>query len=284
VAIQKHKITVNSLEWFYREAGGERKNDLLPVLLLHGIVSQSHSWQNILSALAEQGTRAIAPDWIGCGFSAKPEKRDFDYTPSAFRLAIAAFVDALELQHFSLVVQGFLGSVGLQYALQHPEKIANIVILNAPISPKVKVPWKIQQMGLPILGEILTQDPLLVDRTLEGGSRYRIEDQDLDVYRQPFLKTSASGRSLLATIRNLQLPSVMGEIASGFPQWQKPILIQWGMIDPWLTIDVAENFANSTPNVKLIKLNHVGHYPQEHYSETIVKDLLPFVRLTESSG
>jgi pimeloyl-ACP methyl ester carboxylesterase len=137
-------------------------------------------------------------------------------------------------------------------------------------------------MGLPLAGEMMTQDPLLVDRTLEGGSRYRIEDQDLDVYRKPFLKASATGRSLLATIRNLQLDAAMAEIESGFPQWQQPILIQWGMIDPWLPIHVAEKFANSVPDAELIKLNNVGHYPQEHYHKTILEDLLPFVRRTES--
>jgi len=41
-------------------------------------------------------------------------------------------------------------------------------------------------------GEILTQDPL-VDRTLEGGSRYQIADKDLDVYRKPFLKVLLPG-------------------------------------------------------------------------------------------
>jgi pimeloyl-ACP methyl ester carboxylesterase len=279
VAIQERKITVNSLEWFYREAESIGRTDLLPVLFLHGLVSQSYSWRNILPAMANQGTRAIAPDWIGCGFSAKPEKSDFSYNPEAFVSALSGFITALELTKFSLVVQGFLGSVGLQYALRHPEQIANIVILNTPITPAVKLPWKIQQMGLPLIGEMLTQDPLLVDRTLEGGSRYQIADKDLDVYRKPFLKTSASGRSLLATIRNLQLSAVTEEITSGFTNWQKPVLMQWGMIDPWLSIDIAQSFANSTPNTNLIKLNNVGHYPQEHYHESILQDMLPFVRL-----
>ncbi len=39
-----------------------------------------------------------------------------------------------------------------------------------------------QQWGVPFVGDMLTQDPLLVDRTLEGGSKYRISDQDLDIY------------------------------------------------------------------------------------------------------
>ncbi|WP_066375334.1 alpha/beta fold hydrolase [Anabaena sp. CA = ATCC 33047] len=278
MSITEHKITVDSLEWFYREAQPIGQSDLLPVVLLHGLPSQSYSWRNIIPALASQGTRAIAPDWIGYGFSAKPEKRDFAYTPDAYIKALESFINALELERFSLVVQGFLGSVGLQYALKNPQKIVNIAILNTPISTTAKLPWKIQQMGLPLAGEMMTQDPLLVDRTLEGGSRYRIEDKDLDVYRKPFLKTSAAGRALLATIRNLQLPSAMTEITSGFQQWQQPILIQWGMIDPWLPIDVAENFAKSVPNAEVIKLNNVGHYPQEHYHEAILQDLLPFVR------
>ena len=209
MSIQEHKITVDSLEWFYREAEPIGRTDLIPVLCLHGLVSQSYSWRNVIPSLAAQGNRAIAPDWIGYGFSGKPEKQVFAYTPDAFITALDGFVKALELERFSLVVQGFLGSVGLQYALRHPEKIANIAILNTPISTSAKIPWKIKQMGLPLAGDIITQDPLLVDRTLEGGSRYRIEDEDLDIYRKPFLKSSASGRSLLTTIRNFQLEKAM---------------------------------------------------------------------------
>ncbi|MEH2407224.1 alpha/beta fold hydrolase [Nostoc sp.] len=278
MSITEHKINVDSLEWFYRESLPIGRTDLAPVLLLHGLVSQSYSWRNIIPALANQGTRAIAPDWIGYGFSTKPEKRDFAYTPDAFITALEGFIKALELEHFSLVVQGFLGSVGLQYALRHPEQIANLAILNTPISTAAKLPWKIKQMGLPLVGEVMTQDPLLVDRTLEGGSRYSIGDKDLDIYRKPFLKASASGRSLLSSIRNLQLDSAMAEIESGFKEWQQPILVQWGMIDPWLSVDIAKNFTDSIPNAELIKLNNVGHYPQEHYYEAILEDLLPFVR------
>lgn len=278
----ENKIKLGSLEWFYRESSPIGRTELLPVLLLHGLPSQSYSWRNIMPALATQGTRAIAPDWIGFGFSSKPEKRDFAYTPDAFITALEEFINALELKHFSLVVQGFLGSVGLQYALRHPEQIANLAILNTPISSTAKIPWKIQQMGLPLAGEMITQDPLLVDRTLEGGSRYVIADQDLDIYRKPFLKSSAAGRGLLATVRNLQLKPAMTEIESGFKQWQKQVLIIWGDQDPWLPVDVAQNFVNLLPQVELIKLNNAGHYPQEHHHEPILEDLLPFLRCSTS--
>ena len=283
MSITEHKIKVGPLEWFYRLAEPIGRTDLLPVLLLHGLPSHSYSWRKIMPALAAQGTRVIAPDWIGYGFSAKPERREFSYTPDAFITALAEFVKALELERFSLVVQGFLGSVGIQYALRHADQIESLVILNTPISTTANLPWKMQQLGLPLAGEILTQDPLLVDRTLEGGSRHQISDADLDVYRKPFLKSSQAGRSLLATVRNLQLQHSMAEIESGLQQWQQPTLIVWGMKDPWLPLSMAQNSVSAIKQAEIIQLENVGHYPQEHYHEAILEDLLPFVRRSANS-
>lgn len=278
MSITEHKIKVGSLEWFYRESLPIGRSDLLPVVLLHGLPSHSYCWRNIMPALASQGTRAIAPDLIGFGLSAKPQRHEFAYTPDAFVEALAEFIQALELKRFSLVVQGFLASVGLQYALRHPDLVESIAILSTPISTTAKLPWQMQQWGLPFAGDMMTQDPLLVDRTLEGGSRYQISDADLEVYRQPFLKSSKAGRSLMSAVRNLKLQQSMVEIESGLQQWQKPILIVWGATDPWLPSEAAEKFANSIRQAEFVRLNNVGHYPQEHYAEDILKDLLPFVR------
>lgn len=278
VLIDEQLIEVGGLKWFYRDAKPDRESDKLPVLLLHGLPSQSYSWTEVIPRLVEQGFRAIAPDWIGFGYSDKPDPRKFAYTPDAFTNAIAAFIQALEIERFSLVLQGFLGSVGLQYALRNPDKIERLAILNAPVSGEAKLPWKIQQLGLPLVGDMMTQDPLLVDRTLESGSRYTISDSDLDVYRRPFLKSSDAGRSLLATVRNLQLNQAMAEIETGFRQWTKPTLIIWGIADPWLPVTLAENFASILQNAELVKLDRVGHYPQEHWSDLIGDALLPFLR------
>lgn len=276
--VTENKIKVGGLDWFYRESVPRSETDLVPVVLLHGLPSQSYSWRQIMPALASQGTRAIAPDWLGFGFSAKPDKREFAYTPDAFIEALAQFLQALKLERFSLVVQGFLGSVGLQYALRHTEQIESLAILNTPLASNAKLPWQMQQWGLPLAGDMLTQDPLLVDRTLEGGSRYQISDRDLDAYRQPFLKSSSAGRSLMYAIRNLQMPSAMAEIEAGFKQWQYPTAIIWGMTDPWLPPTMAQNFADAIKHSEFIKLAEAGHYPQEHYHDVVLESLLPFVR------
>lgn len=275
VATQENTIEVGGLKWFYRAAEPMNPSEKSPVLLLHGLPSQSYSWRNVLPVLAGHGFRAIAPDWIGCGASAKPDKRNFAYTPDVYIAALAALIQALELEKFSLVVQGFLGSVGLQYALRHPEQIDRLAILNAPLTTTAKLPWKIRQMGIPLVGEMLTQDPLLTERTLEGGGGYVIGEEDLAIYRRPFLKSSEAGRSLLAIVKNLQLPGATAEIQAGFAQWQKPMLLLWGTRDPWLPYSLAETFA---ADAELNPLTEAGHYPQEDRHEQVSMALSDFLR------
>ena len=278
MAISEKSIEVGSLQWFYREANPVNASEKLPVLLLHGLPSQSYCWCELMPDLTEKGFRAIAPDWIGSGLSAKPDKRDFAYTPDAFIQALGDFLKTLEIERFYLVVQGFLGSVGLQYALRHPDQIERLAVLNTPVSSAAKLPWQMQQWGLPLIGDMVTQDPLLVDRTLEAGSRYQIEDKYLDVYRKPFLKSSDVGRSLMVTAKNLQMKQSMAEIESGYANWKQPTLIFWGMKDPWLPFTQAQQFANSLKNVEVVKLEEGGHYPQEHWSGKVSEALLPFLR------
>ena len=265
------------MTWFYREALPLNSSDRLPVVLLHGIPAQSYSWRAVLPALANQGFRAIAPDWLGFGFSAQPDRRDFAYTPEAFLQGLEGFLQALSIERFTLVVQGFLGSVGLQYALRHPEQIYRLAILNAPLTTAATLPWKIRQLGLPLVGDMMTQDPLLVDRILESGGGYQVEDADLDIYRRPFLRSSDAGRALLATIQNLQLKQVTAEIEAGFQQWSQPVLVVWGTRDPWLSLDMAKQFTQNLADGELVELEEVGHYPQEDWHEKVSDALLPFL-------
>ncbi|MGV0027288.1 alpha/beta fold hydrolase [Phormidesmis priestleyi] len=271
-------LEIGSHVWFYREVKPTGQSDRLPVLLLHGLVSQSYSWREVMPALAGQGFRAIAPDWPGYGFSGKPDRRDFAYTPDAFVNALSDFVKEMGLEKFSIVAQGYLGSVGIQYALRHPQQVDRLAIFNAPVSQSAKLPWRLRQMGIPLIGDMLTQDPLLVDRTLEGGGGYRIEDKDLDIYRRPWLKSSDAGRSLLTTIQKLQLKETTLEIETGLSQWTQPLLLAWGVRDPWLPISVAEAIVQANKNAELVELEEVGHYPQEDWPEKVSEVLLTFLR------
>ena len=279
--IDEKIVEVGPLQWFYRETNPVNKTDKPPVLLLHGLPSQSFTWTVMMPDLAAQGFRSIAPDWVGYGRSTKPDKRDFAYTPDAFVDALAGFIQAIELDRFYLVVQGFLASAGIQYALRNPDKIERLAVINTPVSPDINLPWKMQQLGLPFIGDMMTQDPLLVDRTLEGGCRQTISDKDLDVYRRPFLKSSDAGRSLMNTVRNIQLPQSMAEIESGLKAWTRPTLFVWGLTDPWLSVEPVKKLVGSLQNAELVTLEQAGHYPQEHWSEKVGDALITFLRRQE---
>ncbi|MEG4941079.1 alpha/beta fold hydrolase [Microcoleus sp. F4-D5] len=279
--IDEKIVEVGPLQWFYRETNPVNETEKPPVLLLHGLPSQSFTWTVMMPDLAASGFRSIAPDWVGYGRSTKPDKRDFAYSPDAFVEALAGFIEAIELDRFYLVVQGFLASAGIQYALRNPDKIDRLAIINTPVSADIKLPWKMQQLGLPFIGDMMTQDPLLVDRTLEGGSRQTISDKDLDVYRRPFLKSSDAGRSLMNTVRNIQLPKSMAEIESGLKTWTRPTLFVWGLTDPWLSVEPAQKLVGSLQNAELVTLEQAGHYPQEHWSEKVGDALITFLRRQE---
>lgn len=278
VSIEEKQINVGSLEWFYREAQPMQATDKPPVLLLHGLLSQSYSWREVMPSLAEKGFWAIAPDWIGSGQSVFPEKRDFSYTPEAFAKALGDLIDSLELEQVSLVLQGYTSVPGLLYALENGDRIHRLSLINIPLSPQAKLPWKIQQFTLPLAGEMMTQDPLIVDRTLEGGSPYQVDEKDLNVYRRPFLETSAAGRALLATLRNLNLKSSLAQISTTLPQWSKPLQVIWGDNDPWLSSSSAKEAISRVSQAEFIALEEVGHYAQEDWPEKVCEALIPFLR------
>ncbi len=246
--------------------------------MLHGLVSQSYSWRDVMPALAEQGFRSIAPDWIGHGSSSKPDKREFAYDQTSYFKALSAYIEALELTRFSLVVQGFLGVTGLLYAAKNPDKIEKLVILNTPLPPTADLPFPVKMMGWPFVGDMMTQDPLLVDRTLEGGGPYQVDDEDLDIYRRPFLKSSDVGRALMWTIRAMKTPQITQQIAQDFANWSRPTLVAWGISDPWLSAENAKAFAQGLENGEYVELEEVGHYAQEDWADKVSEAVVPFLR------
>jgi pimeloyl-ACP methyl ester carboxylesterase len=284
MSIKTDEVQAGGFQWFYRQTkiNSDKPNDVAtqrtPLLLLHGLPAHSYTWEKLMTLLAAEDIPSIAPDWIGSGFSAKPDKRKFAYTPAAYLSALGEFIAAIKLEKFYLVVQGFLASVGIQYALQNSEQIAGLIILNTPITTGAKLPWSMKQMTLPVMGDMMTQDPLLVDRNLEKGSGFVIEDQDLNILRQPFLKSSDVGRALMTTLKKLELDTAIPAIEAGLKDWSQPILIIWGAADAWLDVDEVKKLAATNGEITLIELPNAKHYPQEHWASEIAGEIAQFFR------
>ena len=99
-----------------------------PIVMVHGNPGWSFEFRNIVKELSKTH-RCIVPDHIGFGLSNKPY--DWDFLPKSHAQNFELFMDSLNLDNITLVVNDWGGPIGLSYALKHPEKIKKIIILNA---------------------------------------------------------------------------------------------------------------------------------------------------------
>ncbi len=278
--IEQLSLAIDDLSWFYRQQAPVGVKNPPTVLFLHGVPTTSLSWTGAIPKVAAAGWRGIAPDWIGLGSSSKPDQRDFAYTPAAYLDALTAFIETMHIDQLAIVAQGFLGTVGIQYALQNPDKIDRLSIVGAPITTTQKLPWPLQQLNLPLLGEVLCQDPLMSEKIMEKGCQRVIEEEFLAQYRRPFLKSSDAGFALLAIVRNLQIAVVTTEISQGLATAPFPVQLIWGANDPWLSIEQAQSAVKLIPKGELFTLAEAAHYPQEHCYPQLSEGLINFLKRT----
>lgn len=132
-------MTVTTIDGFgYRQlsgAGGVRLNvavggDGHPVVLLHGFPQTHLMWRHVAGELAERYT-VIVPDLRGYGASDKPEETTPDtYSKRTMAHDIVNIVREIGYEQFSLIGHDRGALVGVRAALDHPEKITHLGILD----------------------------------------------------------------------------------------------------------------------------------------------------------
>ncbi|KAH1085104.1 hypothetical protein AAZX31_07G027400 [Glycine max] len=268
-------VKSGKLRWFVRETGsanGRRGT----IVFLHGAPTQSFSYRVVMSQLSDAGFHCFAPDWIGFGFSDKPQPGyGFNYTEKEFHDALDKLLEVLGVKSpFFLVVQGFLvGSYGLTWALKNSSKISKLAILNSPLTDSSPIPGLFQKLRIPLYGEFTSQNAIIAERFIEGGSPYVLKNEKADVYRLPYLASSGPGFALLEAARKANFKGTFSEISAGFTteRWDKPILLAWGLSDKYLPQSVAEQFQKGNPaQIQLKLIEGAGHMPQEDWPEKVV--------------
>lgn len=102
-----------------------------PVLLLHGYPQTNVMWHRIAPELAKTH-KLVMPDLPGYGQSDAPEAAP-DHSPYTKRAMAQAMVEAMEkLGHWRFAVVGHDrgGRVGYRLALDHPERVARLSVLD----------------------------------------------------------------------------------------------------------------------------------------------------------
>jgi pimeloyl-ACP methyl ester carboxylesterase len=93
-------------------------------VFLHGFASDLHTWDGVWSALGQK-VAAVRYDLRGFGRSSRAP-------PSAFTHAddLRAILDAIAIEQCDLVGVSMGGGVALNFALDHPERIRNLVLIS----------------------------------------------------------------------------------------------------------------------------------------------------------
>ncbi|WP_433590477.1 alpha/beta fold hydrolase [Nocardia sp. CA-145437] len=101
-----------------------------PIVLLHGFPQTHLMWRHVARELADRH-RVIVPDLRGYGASDKPEEATPDtYSKRTMALDIVSVVRELGYEQFSLIGHDRGALVGVRAALDHPDMITHLGILD----------------------------------------------------------------------------------------------------------------------------------------------------------
>jgi haloalkane dehalogenase len=275
-----------SFEPHYLEQDGLRMHHVdegsgEPVLLLHGEPTWAFLYRRMIPALAGVA-RAIAPDYFGFGRSDKPTRIE-DYSYDFHYGSIERLALELDLHGATIVVQDWGGPIGFRLAVEHPERVARLVILNtgigagrAPSEEWLRFRAFVRRVGT----------DLVPGQLIRVSAVTELADDVVDAYNAPF-PTPESKAGVLAFPE--QVPTEpdhpnaakMLEIRAALERWEKPALVLFSDSDPIFSTAAAERMASRIPGAGPAEIVHgAGHFLQEEKGEEIAARIVRFLRET----
>ena len=100
------------------------------VVLLHGFPEFWYGWRQQIEPLVEAGFRVVAPDLRGYNLSSKPDGFA-DYTADKLADDVRGLIRELGAESALVVGHDWGGSVAWTLAMNHPEVVDRLAILNA---------------------------------------------------------------------------------------------------------------------------------------------------------
>ena len=121
-----HKVDVDGIKVFYREAGPKGAPT---ILLLHGFPTAGHMFRDLIPQLADR-FRLVAPDLPGFGQSDMPARSALIYTFENIASIIDRFTEVIGLHRFAIYVFDYGAPVGFRLAVRHPDRLTAIISQN----------------------------------------------------------------------------------------------------------------------------------------------------------
>ncbi len=100
------------------------------IILLHGFPESHRTWRHQIPELAATHF-VIAPDQRGFARSSKPADVS-DYAPAKLLADVIALADHFAVNRFTLVGHDWGGAIAWMAALNRPDRVERLIIINAP--------------------------------------------------------------------------------------------------------------------------------------------------------
>ena len=221
---EKKTIEINGKRMAYVEVGSGD-----PIVFQHGNPTSSYLWRNIMPHLANQG-RCIAVDLIGMGDSDKLDNPGPDsYRYVEQREYLFAAWEALGVgERVTLVIHDWGSALGFDWACQHPDAVLGIAYMEAIVKPLTWDDWPAAAKALfqgfrSDAGEpMVLEKNVFVERVLPASVLRELTDEEMAVYRRPFLQPGEDRRPTLTWPRQIPLegePRDVHDIVAGYSQW-----------------------------------------------------------------
>jgi haloalkane dehalogenase len=246
------------------------------VLLLHGEPTWGFLYRKMIPRLSEVA-RVVAPDYFGFGRSDKPTRLE-NYSYDFHSASLERFVDELGLRDVTLVVQDWGGPLGFRLAVERPDAVARLVILNtgigagAPSEQWLRFREFMRRVGTELIPGQLIRITCVTE----------IDEAVLDAYNAPF-PTPESKAGVLAfpelvpTEPDHPSAAKMLEVRAGLERWEKPALVLFSDSDPIFTPAAAERLASRIPGAGPAEIvQGAGHFLQEEKGEEIAERVVRF--------
>jgi pimeloyl-ACP methyl ester carboxylesterase len=266
-AYREHRLPRGPHRLYTRDYPGDEP----AVVLLHGFPDDLHLYDRLVPELA--GRRVVVFDFLGWGTSDKPT--GYRYTAANQVGDLDAVIERLELGSVVLVAHDASGPPAINWALDHPERVAGLVLLNTYYSsmPELRPPEAIRLFSTPIVRSVARPvSRLLGDLLFRRMYRWQVgrffsdpqvREQLLPLLYHQFTASPSAHEAFFSLNRDL-LATVAAGTASlpRLRQFPRPVRIIFGAADPYLNAGVARRFHELFPTSELFLLPDARHYVQ----------------------
>jgi len=269
---------VGDVELHYVEAG-----DGPLVVLLHGFPEFWYGWRRQIAPLVEAGFRVVAPDLRGYDLSSRPD-RFTDYTADKVAGDIRGLIRALGAESAMVVGHDWGGTVAWTLAMNHPEVVDRLAILNAAHPRRLNEGLRNPRQLLRSWYFFSFQLPKLPERRARRGNwrffkrflrdarpAYTAEELDryVDAWSQPGAATG-------------MIDYYRAAVRLGSKQEPRPIsaptLVIWGQRDRYLGRRLAEPHHDDVPNLERVeRLPSASHWVHHDEAERVNELLVDFL-------